>query len=520
MNTGKRAVFYARVSTQEEAQLKALPQQVRECEDAIKAQGWVLVDRYVDEGKSGTQAISRKEYQRLYDDMELDKFDIIVVKSQDRLQRNTKDWYIFVDRLVVYDKKLYFYLDNNFYTPDNALITGIKAILAEEYSKELSKKLRNANNKRVERAKAGEKFVIKGNNNIFGFHIEGGECVIDEKEAELVRLMYNLYLEHDSLRAVTDAINTRGYRNRKGNLFSAAVISKILQNERNKGTVILNRYHKNFYTKKVETAPEDEWVIIENAHDAIVDNETWENVNQKLAEKRSDRRGVKPCRNPLGHKLYCASCGAYLLRSNSGGSTSWQCSNNRLYGKSSCEAPVTISNKTVRDILRNLTGSLEVNRDVVKEYCLTVLKMAQERLISENSITDTHKELNRLQGKLERLREVYIDGLYTKEEYIKRKNEVQAAIDECEKKLLPIEENEDIKDIERVLSDLDTELDKWIASEEFEENKIDFIIEHTEKIIVTKDKHLIFEMDMIGGVIVAGEDFISCFCSQYSRIRR
>ena len=76
------------------------------------------------------------------------QFDIIVIKSQDRLMRNTKDWYLFLDRMQKNRKQLYIYLEHKFYTPDDALLTGIKAILAEEYSRELSKKINNAHRNR------------------------------------------------------------------------------------------------------------------------------------------------------------------------------------------------------------------------------------------------------------------------------------------------------------------------------------------------------------------------------------
>ena len=136
----ERAVFYARVSTQEEAQLRALPKQIQECKDTIAENKWKLIDGYIDEGKSGTQVAKRTEYQRLLSDLEEDKFDIVVAKSQDRLQRNPGDWYIFIDKLIKHGKRLYLYLDGKFFKPsDDALITGIKAILAAEYSRDLSK---------------------------------------------------------------------------------------------------------------------------------------------------------------------------------------------------------------------------------------------------------------------------------------------------------------------------------------------------------------------------------------------
>lgn len=62
--------------------------------------------------------------------------------------RNTRDWYLFADRLNCAGKRLYFYLENTFYSPEDALLTGIKAILAEEYSRELSKKMNLAHQKR------------------------------------------------------------------------------------------------------------------------------------------------------------------------------------------------------------------------------------------------------------------------------------------------------------------------------------------------------------------------------------
>ena len=131
------AVIYCRCSTEEESQVDALKKQVVEAEACVRENGWLLADRYV-ESKSGTTSKGREQYCRLFDDMLSPKFDIIVIKSQDRLMRNTKDWYIFLDRMLSQGKKLYLYLERKFYSTDDALITGIKAILAEEYSRELS----------------------------------------------------------------------------------------------------------------------------------------------------------------------------------------------------------------------------------------------------------------------------------------------------------------------------------------------------------------------------------------------
>ena len=202
-----RAVFYARVSTEEERQLNALEKQIQENRDVISNNGWILVGEYIDEGKTGTTTKRRSAYKHLLADMTEGKFDIVVCKDQDRLQRNTLDWYLFVDNLVKNNLKLFMYLDNKFFIPsEDALITGIKAIIAEEYSRNLSKKLNNANRRRVEKALAGEEIAAMGNGKSLAFKIVNGKWVKDEKEAELGKKIFELYLEYDSIMHRLDAI--------------------------------------------------------------------------------------------------------------------------------------------------------------------------------------------------------------------------------------------------------------------------------------------------------------------------
>lgn len=183
-----RAVNYCRVSTDEEAQTNSLESQIAESIEAISKNGWIHVNSYIDEGKSGTTRKRRDSYNKLLEDMERNEFDIIVVKYQDRLMRNTKEWYHFIDRLVQNGKRLYFYLENKFYSPDDALITGIRAILAEEFSRDLSKKINHAHRTRQE---SGSTVLITSKT--WGYDKDGKNVVINEKEAEIVRLIYTIF---------------------------------------------------------------------------------------------------------------------------------------------------------------------------------------------------------------------------------------------------------------------------------------------------------------------------------------
>lgn len=223
---GLRAVFYARVSTAEEEQLNAIELQIEENRNIILKNKWKKVDEYIDRSKSGTQVKGRDEYQRLYEDMLEDKFDIIVIKDQDRLQRNTKDWYLFIDRLVQTGKLLYMYLDSRFYSPDDALITGIRAIIAEEFSRNLSKKLHNYHANRIEKARQGLEIDLQGSGNVFGWDKRDGKYYINPEQAKVRRLMCEGIMARKGSTQIAKELNDAGYRNTVGNPWKPMDIPK------------------------------------------------------------------------------------------------------------------------------------------------------------------------------------------------------------------------------------------------------------------------------------------------------
>ena len=274
-----RAVIYNRCSTEEDSQKDALRKQVRESKRCVFEQGWQLVDTYV-EAKSGTTVKGRAEYNRLYQDLESDKFDIIVIKSQDRLMRNTKDWYLFLDRMQKSRKRLYMYLDHKFYTPDDALITGIKAILAEEYSRDLSKKINNAHRNRQ---KEGKSFVFT--NQTYGFKkMPDKSIVVDQKEAEMIRKIFNLSANGYGTHCSAEILYQQGYRNRKGKRLSPSLIRNIIRNPIYKGTVVQNRMHYDFESKQLCKNPPSEWLFHENAVPSIIDADLFERANRGVLE--------------------------------------------------------------------------------------------------------------------------------------------------------------------------------------------------------------------------------------------
>ena len=307
----KRAVIYCRVSTQEQAQRDALAVQVQEAQNAVKSNEWVLVDQYI-EMESGTTKHGRSEYMRLLDDIkDKNKFDIIVIKSLDRLNRSAKNWYLFVEELVNNDKLLYIYMDRAFYKTDDRLISGVKAILAEQYSRDLSSKINNAHEYRQ---KNGTTVLI--NNNTYGYVKNPDKSVsIHPEEAEMIRKIYRLAAQGCGSRTISKILYQDGIRNRNGNQLEESSIRRIIKNPLFKGVVVMNKRHFDFEKKKEIKNPKSEWIYHQGLVPAIVEEELWEKANKMLKLSAAQVKGTgrqKKHRElyDFSGKLTCGECGA------------------------------------------------------------------------------------------------------------------------------------------------------------------------------------------------------------------
>lgn len=311
-----RAVIYARCSTEEESQKDALIKQVEEAKECVLRNGWIFVDSYV-ESRSGTTTKGRNEYNRLYEDLSKDRFDVIVIKSQDRLMRNTKDWYLFADRLVSEQKRLYMYIDHKFYSTDDALITGIKAILAEEYSRELSKKINNAHRNRQQ-----HNGTVLLTSHTYGYRkLKDKSVVIEEREAVIIRRVYQLCAAGFGSRTICRILQNEGIFNRNGNPFKDSSVLRIIHNPLYKGTVVMNQRHFDFETKKTVKVPKEQQYIYENKVPAIVSEELWELANREISRRAMQRKidnsshiGRYRGKSQLSGKLFCGLCGNPFYR--------------------------------------------------------------------------------------------------------------------------------------------------------------------------------------------------------------
>ena len=443
-----KAVFYARVSTEEEQQLNAIEKQIEENRDVIHEKGWILVDEYIDKGITGTQAKKRNEYIRMLEDIKKDKFDIIVVKDQSRLQRNTMDWYIFLNEIVQNQKKLYLYLENTFFDPKDKFIFGIKAMMAEEYSRDLSKKGNAAKKRRQEKGKP----IIT--NRTWGFQNVGGEILIDEEEAKLVRRIYELFADGFGGRVVARTLREEGVRNRNGKTLSENTIREIVKNPLYKGTAVMNKEHFDFEAKKIIKNPESEWIYREGIVPQIVSDDLWERANAQINSRKTVDRthnvGINKGNTLLSSKIICGECDSKYWRNKRTQGIYWYCSEGARSGKVREKTGMKCVSLNLKEdeilFLIERLGNQLIAKERKDEILSNAIRKIYAGLCNVNSgenIEDIQSQKDKLHKRKDTLMDFLLDGTITKSDYSSKIDDITKQITLLNEKETRIQEKKE-----------------------------------------------------------------------------
>ena len=187
----RKVAIYARVSTEHEAQLSALDNQVQYYDEIIsKHSDWIVYKRYIDEGITGTSIKKRKNFMKMIEDAKNGYFDLIITREVSRFARNTVDTLQVTRELKKIGVEVYFTEDNiwTFKDEDGELKLTIMATLAQNESKKIS-----------QRVKAGQKIsflngVIYGTGNVLGYDKVGKEMIINEEQAKTVKYIFDSFI--------------------------------------------------------------------------------------------------------------------------------------------------------------------------------------------------------------------------------------------------------------------------------------------------------------------------------------
>ena len=282
-----------------------------------------------------------------------------------------------------------------------------------------------------------------GNNRLYGYNKVDCKLIVVEKEAEMVRLIYELYATGDySTRKIANILKEKGYTSRSGTDISPNTICGILQNPKYKGYYCGNKVRiVDYRTKQQKFLPEDEWVQYKDESGevvpAIVSEELWDRCYSIFKERsvaiKNHGRSFKD-RSPLTGKIYCAADGSAYWRtsySNSvqkGESTyQWICSSKKKAGAKSCKS-FAIMEWELYGILSDLFKVLISDIDKYVDDFIEIYKQTAPDNRAE--INKLHQQIQTFHSKKSKILDLYMDNSLSKEDFTFKNDELDAEIKE------------------------------------------------------------------------------------------
>lgn len=316
----RRAVIYGRVSTQHEAQISAFENQQAWYErEVAHHDDWIIVDRYYDEGITGTAAKKRPEFLRMLAEANSGKFDLIITRDVCRFSRNILDAIAAVRQLKKLGVEVYFIQDGICtFSGDAELRLSILASLAQDESRRTS-----------ERVLAGQSIsrkngVLYGTGNILGYDRKGDTYVINSEQAYSVRKVFELYADGLGYQKICNELMRLGCKNASGKVqWSVDRIGRILRNATYKGMVCHNKSHSNNYLEqKRVNHREEEFVYMKGNFEPIVSEVLWDQCREIRLRKSATQRDEEGQTRKFGRRepqsvwsnLLRCSCGSAFAR--------------------------------------------------------------------------------------------------------------------------------------------------------------------------------------------------------------
>jgi len=276
---------------------------------------------YADEGISGTNTKKREQFNKMIEDCKLGKIDMIITKSISRFARNTLDTLTNVRLLkdlgvgVIFEKENINTLDSK-----GEVLLSILSSLAQDESRSISENSTWGLRRRFEQGK-----VIVNHKKFLGYDKdENGNLIINEKQAKVVRRIFNDFLNGKGPNTIAKELEKEGIPNWNGKAkWYESSIRKMLGNEKYKGDALLQKtYTVDFLTKKrVENNGEVPQYYVEESHPAIIDKEMWECVQLMMERKKTNIQSNKVNKidyatedNPFAGRVVCGHCGSNFGR--------------------------------------------------------------------------------------------------------------------------------------------------------------------------------------------------------------
>ena len=395
-------------------------------------------DVYVDDGKTGTDT-DREDFQRLLADVYSGRINCVIVKDLSRLSRNYTDAGNLIENLFVRLNVRFISLAegvDSYRNPDSVsnIIVPITNVMNDQYCYQTSKKIRQV----FDMKRRNGEFI--GSYAPYGYVKDPNDkhaLLVDPEAAEVVKSIFALFLSGMNKRGITYYLNDHGtlcptaYKqqqglkynapNAQGNpMWSTITIDTILKNRVYVGDMVQGRQRVKSYKIHIqEKVPEEEWFIVENTHEAIIDRETFAKVQSLL--KRDTRTAPKAKQLYLfSGFLKCADCGRAMSRIASKGIyVYYQCGTYKSLSKKACTMHSIKSDRLEAGVLFAIQQQVHLAitySELVARINSAPLKKSKSKRL-EDTIAAKEKELAKIMRYKQALYQGWKDGEITRNDY-------------------------------------------------------------------------------------------------------
>lgn len=389
-----------------------------------------LADTYIDDGWSGTN-FDRPSFCRMIEDIEQGKIDCVIVKDLSRFGRDYLETGTYLERYFPQRNIRFISIIDGIDSQKRQydLMMPIKNLLNEQYARDISKKVHTAMRTKQESGQFIGAFASYGYEKSPD---DKNRLVIDPYAAEIVKKIFAMYVEGYGKNSIARFLNEqnilcpseykkeKGEKYRNGNRLGSAsywtysTIYKILQNEIYIGNMVQGKKYQEMHTRQKATKKE-EWIVVEQTQEAIIDEATWEKA-QKLLNRKTRVIGEKGKKNLFAGFLRCKDCGRMMVKKGEGEKSRYYCGTYIRHGRQHCTphmVPYSALMSVIQEDFRKIFPS------VAEEW-----KKQKEGILEEKR-KKKEWEKKKLEAEYEKVRqfqrsayEDFKEGILLKEEWI------------------------------------------------------------------------------------------------------
>ncbi len=496
-----------------------------------KENKYKVYDEYVDDGYTGTN-FNRPNFKRMIKDIENKKVNMVITKSLSRLGRDYIETGRYIESFFPENEVRYIAIldDVDTYLDRNCDTVAFKNIMNDYYAKETSKNIKKTKNKKKLEGFYYTSYAPFGYKKIS----KSGNLEIDEVQAEIVKKIFNLFLEgkgtYQIARILTEEgiqtpglqMNMTGVVNNITNTtdkWNHNTIRRILSNQIYIGNCVQNKKKKISYkSKKMIALPEEEHTITKNHHKAIISIDKWELVQRMLkVHKNAKIRDTDVLFKGL---LYCAHCNNKLtirvkIDHNKKGDTIRRyilCNTaNKKFSNKTCYKRYINYDIFEKQAISKISEILEVyinsnafkNEDALQK----ILESQSNKGNIIKKIEKLNKDLEKVNKKISTLYNDKLNGLLEEQDFklfsenlINERHRIEKLLNETQKEL---DNFEDDSISNRIKLDMQKVIKKLLKSKEFNKETINQLVNRIE---IDKDNQAViyfnfYELNCLGGQI-------------------